>query len=601
MQRESASPKKLSLPGIQLSNTAWAMICLMGLGAILRLWALDFGLPHDSRPDELPNQTVVLFNMLTPMMMDGNFSLNPKVFNYGTLYYHVLLVGYFFYYWLGQLQGVFSNWETFIFAFQANPTPFHLIIRLVSAIPSILMIPAMYYLGRIWQGERVGWLAAILMTTCYLMVRNAHFGTPDSLMCLGIILSLIAILNYNQAYHQQDRVKIRRWYLLTCLAIGLSVGVKYPAAVLLIPFFVCLFQSYLKADLIDWPGFVEKALVTGLIVVGIFLITSPWVLFDYQQFASWMSYESAFYTFDLQGIPSGWQFYPTFVLPHGLGILVLIFTGLGLVFSAGKDNTSSPSRWAHWILWATLIAFYLSLGPNQRVMTRYAMVLVPALLLYGAYGIEKLGCLFAKSLPDSFSVQVHTRQLVAVSVFCLLAVMSPLQQSIAFDKLLGQPDTRTQLVNWILKNVPEGQAIATGPRLGKVTLPLSYGQLLLETGPNNLTPPQQLKLEEIDPRTKLINTYADLKTLKQLGVRIMVMYGGNLLFSNPPWEFEMVAKQLSPIAYFMPFKANVNSNDTDLRFGIFDPMDAFFAPYVYFDVYERGGPEIYVFDLAQLK
>jgi hypothetical protein len=176
-----------------------------------------------------------------------------------------------------------------------------------------------------------------------------------------------------------------------------------------------------------------------------------------------------------------------------------------------------------------------------------------------------------------------------------LLTLSSLMQSIGFDRLMMQADTRNLARDWIMANVPGNTAVATGPRLGFMLLPPQYGQLLVQTGPEFMAPPRETLTQMITPKDLLINHYADLPALKKLGIRYVTTFQGLPAYGNRPWELDTLTRNARLAFYANPLKAG----KTDKDVGRFDPLDAFYLPYDNFEAFERPGPIIAIFDLEQ--
>ena len=256
-------------------------------------------------------------------------------------------------------------------------------------------------------------------------------------------------------------------------------------------------------------------------------------------------------------------------------------------------------QYEHWILLSFFVAFYILLGTNYRVLTRYALPLIPVILLYASIGVRDSAQLLGEVLREVFVERLKPyRFLGAFIVLGAVVLYQPLKTSLAFDTVLGQPDTRVQARNWLLNNLQQPQAVGVGPRLGQIKLPAQFGQLVIETGPNNMSgrPPEKIEIADIDFRTKNINTYANLPVLKQLGIRYIVLYGGMPLFANPDWEFAALRKQQAvPVFHASPLKANA---DIEKDMGQFDVLDAFYLPYDKFDAFVSPGPDVTIFDIS---
>lgn len=569
------------LAGRARTRNVQVLAGLVLLGFVLRMIGLDFGLPNDSRPDEIP-LTQVLLGM-TSNLMAGDFSLNPHWLNYPSLYLYLLQPLFLLYYQFG----AFTDWNSFLVAYEADHTALHLILRWFSVVCGTAVVWGMARLAGAWlRDDKAGWVAALLAATNYLMVRNSHFGSVDMLLTLGVVLSLWGILVY-----RRDRTpsSLNR----ACLFIGLAIGAKYPAILLLIPLWVTLIEPHVNAERIDWAGFFHAMWKPTGLALLVFSATTPWMLLDFPRFIQDVQYESVhFFTFRLPDLESGWLFYPAFALWYGVGGLVLLFALIGIVSRCRK----AENRWEEAIFLSFLAAYFMLLGFNDRLMTRYALPLVPVLLLYATAGILRV----AEALGWLFLGRKHFKEFTTSpkgywirGAVLAVALVQPVLLSVGFDWLMTQPDSRTLARNWIIQNVPGKQPVATGPRLGMVYLPGEYGQLVVESGPQALMPPEKVQAMDISPRTRLINTYADVAILRQMGVRYVITYGGMPVFGNRDWELAALEKEAGRVYFVDPLKRGMQGKDV----GRFDPLDAFFLPFDDFHAFERPGPIIQIFDL----
>lgn len=569
----------------QLQNRTVQWILLITLvGFILRILGLDFGLPNDSRPDEIPILQVVLHHLLSPILKDGNWQLHPHFLNYPSLYFYIHTVIFGLYYCIGMLLGWFTDWRSFLGTQEMDPTVAHLILRWFSATTGAGVIIGTALLAQQWsQKKSVVILAATLAAANYLLVRNSHFGSVDMLMTLGVVLSLWAILRYRA---QKTAAALN----LACILCGLSIGTKYPAALLLLPIWVVLLESNISHGRIDWAGFLHSVWKPTGLVVLVFLLTSPWIVLDFPEFLQDFQYESHyFFDFKVPGLESGWLFYPDFALWYGVGGICFLFGFLGMWLRLRK----AENRWADIALLSFLVSFYLLLGFNERVMTRYALPMVPVILLYAAWAADELAALVRQAFKSP-----KTSLALNAAIWGILGVLiigQSLLLSTQFDQLLMQADTRNIAREWVLMNVPPKTPVATGPRLGMIVLPWDYGQLLVETGPQFLNPPQKFQIQQMNNHFLNANSYANLDALKKLGIRYVITYQGLPAYGNRPWEMNALTQRARLVFYVNPVKRNVAPEDV----GRFDPLDAFYLPYDNLDAFERPGPIIALFDLNQ--
>lgn len=561
----------------------WALVLV---GFLLRVWGLDFGLPNDSRPDELPNSAVVIENVLTPLL-HGDFRLNPRTFNYPSVFYYVMSVLYLLQYLWGVLTGSYSGWISFWTAYQTDVTPFHLTMRWLSVVCGVCTIPLMVLLGRRMGGNGIGWLSGLLMTTCYVVIRNNHFGTVDSLWLLGMTAALWALVRF-----YQERTSAANH--LACLLVGLATGIKYPAALLLLAFWMALGYLYRPSQTGQWWVFFRECLWVAVRVTAVFLLTSPWIVLDFGNFQSSLGYEAYHYfQTGLEGMEGGWVFYPKFALFYGLGPAVFLLSLWGIVRVV--RNRPEP---VHFVLLSFLVASYLLLGVNARVMTRYCLPLVPVLLVYAAYAIQYLAQLVQTVLErhDLYLGRYH--RWAGLTAVLVVALYFPVGQALQLDYLLAQTDTREMAREWIIRNAEPKSIVATGPRLGRLLLPPQYQTLVVESSfsLNKQPGPIQLISSHPDKRYEVLSSYGEPGRLRQAGVRFVVMYFSELpLFSNARWAFERLMKEAGMAVQWNSLKPNARKVERSRM----DQMDAFFLPYVYFEDFECPGPQVVIFDLTQ--
>ncbi len=104
------------------------------------------------------------------------------------------------------------------------------------------------------------------------------------------------------------------------------------------------------------------------------------------------------------------------------------------------------------ILIAFPLSYYLVMGSTQHYFARYALPLVPFIVLFAAdFIVVTYAWLAIKNRPVA---------LVITTVLILGALTVPLLDSIQHDVLLTQIDTRTLAKQWIEVNIPSGAKIA---------------------------------------------------------------------------------------------------------------------------------------------
>ena len=571
------------------------LLIILIIGAGFRLWGLPFGLPNESRPDELANNLDVLRNLVLPLSQ-GDWSFNPHRFHYPSLYFYVGLLMSLAYWAWQFLLGNITTAQHLMASFWNDPTPFYMLYRWFSVLCGVLTIGVAYGMGKTIAGNPLGFLAATLMATNYLAIRNSHFGSIDTFWTLSICVALWTMLYWAKSLSAPSPVneastpQARSVPWSVSIAIGVAIGIKYPAAILLVPVWCLACAPLVTNKVIHWQAIAETVLKTTAIALLVFLMTSPWVLLDLNQFVRDIAYESSYYfTYRLKGIDPGWLFYPKFALWHGVGAGLLLCSILG----AWKNWKSLP-RTIHIVLLGFGLSYFLvCLGPNVRVMTRYALPLVPVILLYAALGIIWVANALGKRLQ---STTLLPRKAI-MAVLAGLLLLPSLSNSIAFDTLISKPDTRTLARDWIMSSLPPGQPVAAGPRYGSLHLPIRYPKLYSDP----MRPPQPVRIEPWVNNERLVSTYQFPKLFDDLGIENVVLFGGMPMFSNTPSEWQQLEQHGKPLAYWSPLTSKLTGPSSAPHPPEFDPMDAMYIPFAHFEAFERPGPMIGIFHIQSSK
>ncbi|MGE0200607.1 MAG: glycosyltransferase family 39 protein [Candidatus Melainabacteria bacterium] len=570
----------------------WALILF---GVVLRAWGLDFALPNEGRPDEMALLNAVIQNMGTPLQQ-GSTALNPGFFYHPSLFLYLLLPPVLCVFFMGAagLPGIahYAGWQDFLLAYHAGDPSVYLAARWLSVLAGALAIPATgllaYHLlasdkpADIARARQTGWISALYATVCYALVRNSHFGVMDMLMatlCTATLALCVRTLQEAPGSSQS-----RRWALWAAVLTGLSLGTKYFSVTLLAPL---LFTLILSRH--SFVGIIRAVLV----VLIVFAVTSPWVFLSGPEAWSHVVYGLRAMQDNLPLSVPGWRFYPGFALRHGLGELLCLAALAGMVLNVWlgvrKQQTASVSSRSA-VLWAFGVAISLPLALSHVGMTRYALPLVPVLLVSAALATEWIATCITDRWPAC--PKPAMLGLVLAGVLCLQTLWTSLQ----FDRLMATPDTRNIARAWLISHVPQMQAVATGPRIGKIQLPHAYGQLQLEAALSNLNLQPSDAYQAVDFQSRVIQSYLNMPLLKSWGIQTVVMYQGQPLFANPPRE--LATYRAAPDRAAEVFRVSPLPDGKPVPGdALFDPLDAFFLPYAGFEGWQRPGPAITIFQL----
>src|SRR5438093_9980860 len=148
------------------------VLLVMGTGAALRFWGIQFGLPDDfARPDE----EKLIGAALNILQGDPN----PHFFLYPTLFIFVISAAYAVLSGVERLAGATASQADFVAQSIADPSLLHLTARLLAAAAGVATIPVLYSAVRRVSSARAALIASGFLAVAFLHVRDSHFGVTD--------------------------------------------------------------------------------------------------------------------------------------------------------------------------------------------------------------------------------------------------------------------------------------------------------------------------------------------------------------------------------------------------------------------------------------
>ncbi len=534
----------------------WAL--LVALGAGLRLWALDFGLPSWLHPDEF---SAVFFPL---HFFSGD--LNPHFFTYPTLHYYLLGAVYWGYFLLQYLAGAGLSLEEFVaYHYFWDRAELMYLARLQSALFGVGTLVWTWLLAARVYGKRAAWPAALLLAVCSLHVRQSHLAGVDVELAFWFAGAVWAAL---RLVEQED------WqvYLWAGALVGLAAATKYPGALA----GAAVAAAHLGAGrrLLD-----RRLWGAGGVALGCFAAASPYVLLDWATFTQhFLSQVGHLETGHGEDLGLGWWYHLKMSLLAGLG-----WAGLGLGL-AGAGLALWERRPAPLVLLAGLCAIYMAIGAGRTVFARYTLPVLPLLAVLA-------GGLLARMRNDRY-----------LAVAAALVCAQPLHASWRTLQLLDTPDTRVQARAWIEAEVPEGAVIGNfGGWAGDVRL-RTFEELWWELSHfeqvfGRAKADQALAFIETLPRRAPFYSYGIQRTniqaapgslaeVERLEPAYVVLHRHPLQYSRTDSAF---AAQLGAIAELAQRFAPAGLQGDGAGF---DPLDAFFVPLSGFGTLEQAGPAI---------
>ena len=419
------------------------LLAILAVAAWLRLAGIEWGLPHPYHPDE----GSILFHALG----FGTGDLNPHWFRWPSLFMYKMFGVYGAYYVVGRFAGTFSGPADLVRQYLTDLTPFWLMGRVVSAAAGVATVWVSYATGKRAFSRFAGLAAAGIMAVVYLHVRDSHYATPDVFTTLLASVSLLLAVSAVRS----GRV---RTLVLSGLFAGLAASAKYPGILAGAGTFAA-WGMLVRRRLVSPAAIVPAALAA---VVG-FVAGTPFSVLSFAEFRRDIVMQFTMVSSAGPAAASSFTdglkelFFGT--LGRGVGWLVLALAVVGSFAPPRFWTVLEPRRGGRELVAgasggrAVVMTYAAAFLAVMCVLTvkrsTYMTPALPAVAVLAAAGIEAL------FVP----LRGRTRAAVAGAAALLVAVVTALP-SVAFDRALACPDTRTVAERWVEENVPPGTRIA---------------------------------------------------------------------------------------------------------------------------------------------
>jgi 4-amino-4-deoxy-L-arabinose transferase-like glycosyltransferase len=332
-----------------------------------------------------------------------------------------------------------------------------------------------------------------------------------------MLLSLFIIITTLQLLKTYNLARLKN-YILSGIFIGLAIGTKYNAAILIVPFlithlFICRNQK---------TGLFSINIIMGAISLFLTLfITNPFMFLDFKFFIN---------SFAAQAGASGyvgWLHHINYSLRESIGLLFFILGLLGMLLIT-KENIQKGC-----LLFSFPIIFYLHLVFLSQRFPRYVIPLIPFFAIASAWFIfEYLIPKLKENLVKKFS---------AALIFLLFIPL--IIKSIKVDILLSSKDIRIEAADWMKVHINSQSRIALDHTFFKPAIVQNQEQL-------------KDKYESLDRQSGLAN----IKSKKlELMVQAQKQTSGYYLYFLSPY-FAKPAQFLTEIPS-LPFDLNILKNN----------------------------------------
>ena len=515
-------------------ETRGALGLALVLASLLRLWGLDYGIPHPTiRPDEER-----LVGRAQTIFATGNW--HPGSFFYPSLPFYLDALALHAYYGTGKLLGRYDEPRDFLLDIAVTRPGLHYrISRAVSAAAGVATILAAYALSlAAYRRPRAGLLAAFSLAVCHVHVRDSHFATVDVLAALFVTLSLAYASRASEAATARN-------FALAGLFAGLAISSKYNAGLVVIPIGV--------AALYRGREGLSRLALAAAVSAAAFALTSPYVLLRLGGVRSDMSFlEDYLYR---SGDLALWD-HLKLTFPRGLGWPLYVASALGLARALVRRRAADV------VLLSFAIPFLVLISSVRISFPRYVLPVVPLLLVLAA------------DLVASLAERISSSPVrLIVSVASALVLLGPtLLDSAAFDRIAAREDTRLQAASFISETFEP-----------QTTIHVCRGYGAPAINDDRRRPPAFV-LEEADciAETSIPRDADFLVTHEHRELRFSPIHP-----SLARWLHE----HGQTIAAFDPYRRGAGVKP------VFFPSDAFYIPFAGLEAVERGGPIVRIWKL----
>jgi 4-amino-4-deoxy-L-arabinose transferase-like glycosyltransferase len=443
------------------------LAALLVLAVFVRFWGLGWGLPNTYHIDEDK------FGSTAMHFFSGD--LNPHFFHVPTLHMYTLAGLWKVYYWIGRADGTFHDNRQFMNYFIDHPETYYLIGRALSALLSVLTIMLLYFIGQRMYNRTVGLMAAVFLTFSLEHTTTSHAMMPDAPMVFFLVLAFYFIWRVYEEGRPRD-------YILTGVAAGLAMAMKYGGQMMFLPLFLAHLFRVLeqhepkKKIIFYWPLY-----ASGLVFLAVFLAGCPYAVLDFKGFIADFKWQTNHLLteghFGDSPQHSAWLFYIQYGFRDNVGRWAQFLTFGAIAATLLRRRTREI------ILLSYPIVQFLMIGGWKTRATRYFIFMAPFFILAAAWFADLAGRWLAdrwKALPRR-GLRPATAAVVLPLVLGAVAVAPSAVQTLSYDRSIAQKETRTLAKEWIEFNLPAGSRVAMesyGPPVSRAVYSIIYEHAL---------------------------------------------------------------------------------------------------------------------------
>jgi hypothetical protein len=326
----------------------------------------------------------------------------------------------------------------------------------------------------------IGVLAAAFVALTVMHIQLAHFAAFDTALTCFVVATLLFAVRFT-------RYRRRRDAIAAAICLGLAVGCKFSAILLVVPLVMAHASRWeRRLSGAKWRRLRRPAslfALSALAAVLAFVLTNPFSLLQLDQFVENLRSQGSMLQGD-EAFPFTRQYHGTLPVIYaieqqlrwGMGLPLGLVAFGGLVYAL-IQVWRRPSRAEEWVplAWAVI---YLGLTGSLYVkFMRYMLPVLPVLAIYGA---AMQVCVWRSRGAGTARRQAGKWRLPAVAgsgrafgiAFTVLVMLPTSLYALAFLSVYRGEHPWLRLSRWIYAHVPSGATIAYEEWDHQLPLPL---------------------------------------------------------------------------------------------------------------------------------
>jgi 4-amino-4-deoxy-L-arabinose transferase-like glycosyltransferase len=428
-----------------------ALLAMTAVAAMLRLWAVGWGLPYVDHPDE-PEVARPIFRMV----QHGTW--NPYFFDYPSLYIYALRLVFDACWRYEHAIGAYVTLTQVPPKYSLTPMSIYLTApgfflwgRFLTALVGTLTVLFVGVIGWRWWNAWVGLAAAAVLAVLPFHVRHSQFITVDVATAFTALLALGAVLRVLRHARLRD-------YALAGCAAGVAASTKYNAGavgiVLILPhIFHWGRGSVRQCWRLPWAGLWAA--------LG-FVLFTPYAVLAPDELQQGLRVQYRDYATGRHGDALGrWPIgsYLHFFWTLGLGPLVALAALVGIaVILLRRDRAG--------LVVLAFVALHVGLLLNwPQHFWRNLMPVIPPLALCAGIGIVTAAAGLAALVRRVCRLPLESRAVALVSSVSVLVLTAgvlsmPFADSITMDQFNATTDARMRAADYMRNDLPPNAKIA---------------------------------------------------------------------------------------------------------------------------------------------